>query len=350
MKRFVFIVQGEGRGHLSQALAMMQIVEKTGGRVEAVYAGCSRGNALPEYFVRTISDKLRIYKAPGFIPDRRQTGVKMLRTFIRNFFLIPVFLKQIKALSSEIVSLSPDTVINFYEINGALAMRRFPSSIRRIAVAHHFWYSHPDAVLPGGFPLQRRLLQWHNRIVIRSSDIVLALSFRPAKDSGSISIVPPLIADEVRALNRKTGSADLAYFLYPGFADRFIKNTENIPGYQADIFITGDRKPVVPDGITIHKLDRKQFVFLLAGCRYLVTTAGFETVAEAAYLGVPVLTVATGNHFEQECNALDMQLAGIGMTSAKPDPGELTDFVPGKHADFKEWADKAFVIISNRLS
>ncbi|MFZ5940720.1 MAG: glycosyltransferase family protein [Bacteroidota bacterium] len=350
MKRYLFIVQGEGRGHLTQALAMKDLLEKHGGELIAVFAGHMQQAALPSYFTETFGERLHHYRAPGFILNSGKTGIRLLETFIRNILLAPLYLSEICRLRKRILSLKPDTVINFYELNGALAMRRLPVSIRRISVAHHFYYSHPDAILAPGFPMQRRLLARHNKLVMRSSDLVLALSFRPAAPSGRIRVVPPLLTEEIYRTVREAGTRDLAYFLYPGMAAVFAEAAANLPGYEADVFIREGIPGKTPPGIRVYPLDRELFLERLARCRCLITTSGFESVAEAGYLGIPVLAVPVQNHFEQHCNAADLERAGIGLRSETPDPALAGLTVTMPNDTFREWAGRAGELIIAALS
>jgi uncharacterized protein (TIGR00661 family) len=55
--------------------------------------------------------------------------------------------------------------------------------------------------------------------------------------------------------------------------------------------------------LTFHRISDRLFLDLMRGCRGLVTTAGFQAVAEAMWLGKPVLMVPTGGHSEQRWNA-----------------------------------------------
>ena len=79
---------------------------------------------------------------------------------------------------------------------------------------------------------------------------------------------------------------------------------------------------------------------MLASCKALVTTAGFESVCEAMYLGKPVMMVPVPNHFEQECNALDGVISGAGVRCKTFDLSVLLEYLP-KHQDqsekFRKW-------------
>ncbi len=67
----------------------------------------------------------------------------------------------------------------------------------------------------------------------------------------------------------------------------------------------------------------------MAGCKAYASTAGFESICEAMYLGKPVLMVPA--HIEQDCNAYDAMKAGAGIISDSFDLQPLLRFV-GKYA------------------
>ncbi len=53
--------------------------------------------------------------------------------------------------------------------------------------------------------------------------------------------------------------------------------------------------------------------------KYVVTTSGFETVAEAIYMGKRVVAIPVQNHYEQICNGSDLQRCGLGATKTNYD-------------------------------
>lgn len=59
------------------------------------------------------------------------------------------------------------------------------------------------------------------------------------------------------------------------------------------------------DTLTFHRLDDVKFLKMMAGCRAYATTAGFESVCEALYMGKPCMLIPA--HVEQECNAVDAE-------------------------------------------
>lgn len=76
----------------------------------------------------------------------------------------------------------------------------------------------------------------------------------------------------------------------------------------------------------------------MANCRAYASTAGFESICEAMYLGKPVLMVPA--HIEQDCNAYDAMIAGAGIIGDSFELESLLRFA-GKYipnCDFIYWA------------
>ena len=78
-------------------------------------------------------------------------------------------------------------------------------------------------------------------------------------------------------------------------------------------------------------------------CQAVLTTAGFESVCEALYLGKPVLMMPQPNHYEQACNALDGERVGAGVAATTFDLNTLMNHLP-RHDEkvtnrFRDWYD-----------
>ncbi len=79
----------------------------------------------------------------------------------------------------------------------------------------------------------------------------------------------------------------------------------------------------------------------MASCRGLITSAGFDTAAEAAYHGIPLAVIPTRNHFEQDCNAADIMRSGIGIAITKIEKQMLEQMKPSETSKFRAWTDRA---------
>ena len=87
----------------------------------------------------------------------------------------------------------------------------------------------------------------------------------------------------------------------------------------------------------------------MAGCKAYASTAGFESVCEAMYLGKPLMMVPA--HIEQECNAYDAMQSGAGISDDSFNLDRLLQFAETYRPDpnFRNWAESAESIIVNEL-
>lgn len=65
--KFLFIVQGEGRGHLTQAITLEEILRRNGHEVVEVLVGKSSSRRLPGFFNRNIHAPIKRFVSPNFL-------------------------------------------------------------------------------------------------------------------------------------------------------------------------------------------------------------------------------------------------------------------------------------------
>jgi uncharacterized protein (TIGR00661 family) len=70
-------------------------------------------------------------------------------------------------------------------------------------------------------------------------------------------------------------------------------------------------RPFTDGNIHYFPIDQTYFNESLIHCHGLLTGGGFETPAEALYLGKKLLTIPIQGQYEQECNAAALQKAGV---------------------------------------
>lgn len=352
--RVVFFVQGEGRGHMTQSLAVKRMLEDAGHAVVGVFMGENPNRPIPAFVRDALGDLLVTYPAPAFVVDRAMKGVRPWATLVRSLGRFPRYWMAAREVHRRFQKLDPDLIVNFYDLMGGLYKSLYRPRAEVVAVAHQFLFFHPD------FPVVRdrfwELLgvKWNTAFTALGARVRLALSFTPLPDlpERGIRIVPPLLREAVLEATPTPGSHLLAYVLNPGYAQELDRWHQGAPGVELHCF--WDRTDV-PDtvtprpGLVLHRLDGKVFLDLLVSCRGYTSTAGFESVCEAAFLGKPVMVVPTGNHLEQRCNALDAQRAGIATWQDRFDLTGLVDGLdridPGPRKEFRSWVLDARRII-----
>jgi len=341
MARCLFIVQGEGKGHMSQAMALKEYLLEAGHTVDAVFLGISSSGMVPDYFRDSFPDNLHIFRSPWFLRTPNKKGIYVGRTLLYNLVRSPGYLQTIARIRREIEAIGPDVVFNFYELLGALAMRRTAPGIRKIGVGHHFYLYLNSSLCKTGPAWHRGLLRLHTSMIIKSCDRVLALSFRKDQGSSNIQVVPPLVRRQFREMNYVPGDRYLAYMLSEGFIYDLVMMAKSLPVFQADLFTSLNPAIELPEGIRIHPFDAKKFSNLMASCKGLITNAGFDSAAEAAYHGIPLAVIPSHNHFEQRCNGADITANRIGMVVSRIDLQILENMRSFDCSEYREWVNQA---------
>lgn len=353
--KFLFIVQGEGRGHLTQALTLEERLRDAGHEVTDVLVGKSRYRRLPDFFCRRMKAKISQFESPNFLPTPANRKNNITSSVVYNLLRLPVFIRSMLFLRRKIRESEADVVVNFYELLTGLTYLVFRPQTRQVCIGHQYLFLHKDFRFPRKNFIEIALLKMFTRLTAIGADRKLALSFtRMADDERSgIDVVPPLLRREVMSLRPSQGDYVLGYMVNSGFAsqvDQWHKMHMNIR-----LRFFWDKKGEteakrVDDSLTFYPLDDRNFLLQMAGCKAYASTAGFESICEAMYLGKPVLMVPA--HIEQECNAYDAMMAGAGVVADDFKLDGLVDFAQRytPNAKFTFWANNTGIIISRLTS
>lgn len=355
---YLFIIQGEGRGHMTQALSMSQILRDAGHEICGVIVGKSERRRIPQFFIDKIGTEVETLESPNFATDKNQKSVKPVKTVIQAILGSKRYTKSLNRIHEIVLDRKPDVIINFYDFLGGIYNFLKRPKAKFICLAHQFLIDHPEFDFPPKRKLDKASLQIGNKIVSLGADKILALSFQPFEDvkAKKLFVVPPLLRREVCQLEVSHEDHLLVYMLNPGYSTEVDQFHQKYPQERLHCFWDKKDKPetlVVDDFLTYHQLNDEKFIETMASSKGYVTTAGFESVCEAMYLGKPVLMVPVQGHYEQACNAIDAKKAGAGIYSDSFEIEKLINYLP-QHKDvsesFRSWADKAPEIYLKMLS
>ena len=342
----MFTVQGDGRGHMTQAIASAQVLESQGHEIVAVTVGTNPSRDVPEFFVRKFGDRLKPMASPGFSfqSGRGVATLATLRQFSSGFHS---YRESLATLKVTIEQTRPDLILNFLEPLTGVFNLLHRHQIPVISLGHQFMLDHPEFVRCAKFaPQQWTMRRYVGLAGARSTK--LALSFYPAAPvpEKRLYVCPPLLRTELFEQPRsRPGRFLLAYVLNQGYADDILRWHSAFPDVELHCFCEKPKvEPVWRYDATLwfHKLDGAKFLRMMAESRGVACTAGFESLNEAAWLGKPLLVVPVANHVEQYLNALDAEKAGLARASESFD---LTPLLrPWKQANlqaYREWVGQA---------
>lgn len=315
--KFLFIVQGEGRGHLTQAITLEEMLLRNGHEVVEVLVGKSSSRTLPGFFNRNIHAPVKRFISPNFQPTADNKRADLKKSFAYNLLRFPEYFRSMCYINQRIKETGAEVVINFYELLTGLTYALFRPSIPYVCIGHQYLFLHQDFDFPDKSSIQLWMLRFFTRMTALRSSKKLALSFKEMDqdDEQHIVAVPPLIRQEVTAIQAEEGNYIHGYMVNAGFSDSVEQFHAMYPEVPKFFWDKADAEEVtrIDETLSYHQIDDLKFLNGMAGCRAYATTAGFESICEAMYLGKPVLMVPA--HIEQDCNAYDAMKAGAGIVS-----------------------------------
>ncbi len=349
-RRLLFAVQGEGRGHMTQAIALRDLVSSGGHEVVGVMIGYGRDREIPEFVLRSFpGTPVEGFRSPGFAFDAKGRGVLIGATMKRGIVEAPAYRRSLALLGRRAKELEADTIVSFYEPLSTWAPRFLRPRPDLVCIGHQFIFLHPDFRFPRERNLERHATVAYTRLAGAGARRKLALSYYPLPPDGDdrLAVVPPLLRREVLEAPITDRGHLLCYLVNSGYAEEIVRWHEKRPEIPIHCFWDRKDAPEVLEHdatLSFHRLDDRKFIELMASARGLVCTAGFESVAEAMYMGKPVCMIPVEGHYEQFTNARDAFTSGAGIFSRGYDIDEFLRYLTYHEpvtVRFRPWVDSA---------
>lgn len=334
---------------MTQALALSQLLRSAGHTVVEVVVGRCKNREVPKFFSEKIDAPITLVDSPTFDYGGGGKRGNILSTVLTNGRPSKVlkWVRSAKSISKRIEESGADVVVNFYEL--LMGITKMISKVRVpiVSIGHQFLVDHPLFAHREGRESGAAMLSFANRVASYGSKKRLALSFYPLEsdEKRHINVVPPLLRPAIFEQRIEMGDFILGYMLNPAFLSEVEEWKSRNP--EAKVHLFWDKQGAAEieermEGLWLHKINDSEFLRLMSGCRGYVTTAGFESVCEALYLGKPTLMIPA--HLEQEINAADAHSVGAGEVAPEFNISLLEGAIDGYRADtqgFREWVDSA---------
>ncbi len=345
--KFLFIVQGEGRGHLTQAVALAQIVENEGHEVVGALVGSCISGTVQPFFQNSFSSEIIPFTSPGLVYSQNKLSIKKtlsgvllhFKSYIKSLFIINRVVKEKK----------PDVIINFYDSLAGLHQILFSKNPPMICVAHQYLMLHKYFIHPEGNRLNRVAVNFNSRITALGSCRKLALSFYEGEsdEQRDIYLIPPLLREEAKDYKISKGNFFLAYVSQKSIINEIIDWQHKNADIEIHCFLDHNYEEDIVEvspNLFFHKVNTQAFLSWMSRSKGLISTAGFESVCEAMLMGKPVLMVPMKNHYEQTCNAIDAERSGVGIYATAFDVTRLIDYLPlykESRNEFMNWQNQS---------
>jgi uncharacterized protein (TIGR00661 family) len=195
-------------------------------------------------------------------------------------------------------------VVNDFEPVSAWAAKL--AGVPCISLSHQFAVLEPEAPKPIKQDWTGKWIMQHYAPVSAG----IGFHFKPY----SHRTFTPVIRQQVRETPSYQGNHITVYL--PSYDnERLIKVFSNLPAEQWHIFSKHTFREFRLGNIWIRPIDNARFLESMASSKAVLCGAGFETPAEALFLGKKLLVIPMKNQYEQQCNAA--ALAEMGVTTLK---------------------------------
>lgn len=288
--KILYAIQGTGNGHLSRAMDVIPCLQKH-GKVDILVSGIQADLSLP------FEVKYRL-KGMSFIFGKRG-GVNLFKTLAKTN--IRKLVREIKTLPVE----KYDLVINDFEPVAAWAC--YLANKPCIALSHQAAVISPNAQQPDhADPMGRFILNNY-----APASVKYGFHFQGEGDT----IFTPVIRQQVRDL-KVTDKGHYTVYL-PSYNDaRLISRLSAFRNVKWEVFSKHNKRAIEIDNITIQPINNEKFIQSMASSTGVLCGAGFETPAEALFLGKKLLVIPMKNQYEQHLNAAALKAMGVPVVKS----------------------------------
>ena len=300
MKIF-YAVQATGNGHISRAMEILPFLERY-GQVDIFLSGANNSLQL---------DASVKYRSRGLSLFYTNSGGLNYWEIVRQMAPFRLW-KEVRDLPVE----KYDLVINDFECITSLAcaFKKVPS----VQFGHQASFISPKVPRPAHPEwMGERILRHYAR-----ATQYIGLHFKQYDDF----ILPPVIKREILQAEPQDRGHITVYL--SSYSDATVKRfLAPLKDYRFQVFSKEVRQRVTDGNITFIPVSKGAFNKSLISCKAILTGAGFETPAEALYLGKKLLVIPIRGQYEQACNAAALQKMGVPVVNAL-DAGFSSVFLP----------------------
>ncbi|HBL78313.1 MAG: glycosyl transferase [Bacteroidetes bacterium GWF2_42_66] len=300
--KILYAIQGTGNGHVARATEIVPLLKKMTD-TDVLISGIQSDLGLP-------FEVNYCFYGLSFIFGKRG-GVDIAQTIRKSNF--GRLLVDIRSVPVE----KYDLVINDFEPVSAWACK-----IKRKPC---IGLSHQNAVLHPGVPKPLKRDRFGEFILKNYAPVSekYGFHFQPVGEH----IFTPVIRRRIR--NSKVGNKGHFTVYLPAYSDEeIIRVLGAVKDVQWEVFSKHAKGTYGYGNVYIQKVSIEEFGKSFLSCDGILCTAGFETPAEALYLGKKLCVIPMKNQYEQLCNAAFLASMGIKVLPS----------LSGNEAKIEEWA------------
>lgn len=282
--KILYAIQGTGNGHIARAIELIPVLKEY-VQVDIFLSGTQYNLVLPERPKFISKGYSFFYSNLGSI-DLRKTFLKnSLKKLMRDIFSLPVK--------------NYDLVLSDFECISAWAakLRNVPC----VNMSHQaaFKFKETPRITPqntfGEFLLKN----------FAPANKYFGFHFRPYHPS----IYYPIISNEIRTASPDFSNHFTVYL--PAYSVHLIaEKFRKYDHVEWHLFSKEIKSNTQTGNLHLFPLNRNDFIDSMIKSRGIITGGGFETPAEAMYMGKKIISIPIRKQYEQQCNAEALKRLG----------------------------------------
>lgn len=281
----MYAIQGTGNGHLARAIEVVPLLKEL-AETDVMVSGIQGDIKLP------FSVQYQFYGL-SFIFGKKG-GVSILKTLfkmkpfrlIRDIFKLPVK--------------KYDIVISDFEPVSAWACKLRKKKC--IGVSHQNAVLHPNAPKPGSTDL-------FGHFILRNyapANQNYGFHFQTLDNHNFTPVIRPTIREAIPKNN-----GHFTVYLPAYSDDEIFENLKHFEQTRWEVFSKHCDAPHSKDNVHFQPVSLEKFTKSFTSSNGILCTAGFETPAEAIFMGKKLCVIPMKNQYEQACNAAFLKNMGI---------------------------------------
>ena len=295
--KILYAVQANGNGHISRAMELLPYLQQY-GTVDIFLSGQNSTLNL---------DAPITYRSKGLSLFYTCHGSLNFNKLITKFNPLNLY-KEIRELPVE----KYDFIINDFEFitSRACKLKKVPS----VNFGHQASFISDKTPRPA---IKSRAGEFILKNYARATNYI-GLHFKQYDDF----ILTPVIRESIYKAEPKNKKHITIYL--PAYCDDVIeKHLSPLKDFKFELFSAQKKQEETKGNTRFIPVDKTRFNESLVNCHGIITGAGFETPAEALYLGKKLMVIPVKDHYEQQCNAAALQQMGIDAVTGLEDSFEL---------------------------
>lgn len=301
--KILIAIQGTGNGHLARATEIVPLLKEM-AETDVLVSGTQADLKLPFEVKYRLHGMSFVFGTNGGVDIRKTVSQIRVLRFLKDIITLPVN--------------KYNLVISDFEPVAAWACKLH----RKKCVG----LSHQNAVLHQHAPKPYKT-DWFGKVILkRYAPVTIKYGFHFNQlDSFNF---PPVIRSDVRKAETINNNHYTVYL--PSFSNEEIARVlAEVPQVKWEVFSKHNPETYQSGNILFQPVSFEKFNKSFTGCEGILCNAGFETPAEALYMGKKLCVIPMKNQYEQACNAAF--LADMGITA-------LSDFKESVH-EIRYWVE-----------